>query len=176
MCIYTKLGCGLASVAYPKANNLNVTGICAVDLSGPGTRDRMLITNALSPVSFATDTRLKEIFFGCEQKVGLSYISLAKPMRTGHAYREMASYVPPYVLISGGVVKRPRARQAWWPRTSGVCKTSGLRGEHERGNLEILWTATDKPQVVWILSINLCKSTARWASCEEKDAQVFLNG
>jgi len=63
---------------------------------------------------------------------------------------------------------------ASWP--SQVCKTSGLRGEQERGNLEILWTATYRPQVVWILSINLCESTARWASCEEKDAQVFLNG
>lgn len=56
--------------------------------------------------------------------VGLSYISLAKPMRTGHASREMASYVPPYVLISGAVVKRPRAWQAWWPRTSGVRLTT----------------------------------------------------
>jgi hypothetical protein len=32
---------------------------------------------------------------------------------------------------------------------------AGLSGEHERGNLEILWTATDGPQVVWILSIYL---------------------
>ena len=90
----------------------------------------MFTINALSQSSFATDTRLKDVFLGVNKKVikedmhdyislskwpsrvGLGYISSAKPIGTGHASREMASNVPPYVLISGGVVKRPRAWQA----------------------------------------------------------------
>jgi hypothetical protein len=56
------------TTAYPNAHNLNVTSICAVDLSGPGKRDKMFTINALSPVSFATDTRLKIVFLGCQQK------------------------------------------------------------------------------------------------------------